>query len=76
MRSHFSTRLTIGLIALLLAATSTSGQTTNWPRFRGPNGTGVANDPALSADDMRSRLALFRSNVLAGIAALPAAASR
>ncbi|WP_431283053.1 c-type cytochrome [Humitalea sp. 24SJ18S-53] len=36
----------------------------------------VANDPTLSADDKRSRLALFRSNVLAGIAALPVAAPR
>ena len=47
MRSLFSTRLTIGLIALLLCTTATTGQTTNWPRFRGPDGTGVANDPAL-----------------------------
>lgn len=31
----------------------------------------VANDPGLSASDKQQRLSLFRSNVLAGIAALP-----
>ena len=48
MLTFFRPTLAIALFAMVLTAASTVAQpASNWPRFRGPDGTGIADDPAL-----------------------------